>query len=69
MSKTKTYSEILEELETLVDRMDRGEIPVDELGDAVKTAARHLKTLRTRLKTTETQVTEILRDLEEEREE
>ena len=37
----KRYSEILAELEALVEKMNRGEISIDELGPAVKTAAKH----------------------------
>ena len=62
----KRYSEILAELETLVEKMNRGEISIDELGPAVKTAAKQIKTLRDKLKSTELEITQVLKDLDDE---
>ncbi len=39
MKKSKGYSEILREIEETLDRMNRGDIPIDELEEAIKSAA------------------------------
>ena len=60
----KRYSEILAELEALVEKMNRGEISIDELGPAVKTAAKQIKLLRDKLKSTELEISQVLKDLD-----
>jgi len=63
--KKKGYSETLKDLEAVIERMHKGEIPIDQLGDTVKQAADMIAFLRHRLKATEAEITTILRGLEE----
>ncbi len=62
----KKYSEVLGELEDVVDRMNRGEVAIDELGTTVKSAAKMIKFLKDKLKSTEVEINQILMDLEDE---
>lgn len=66
MKKAKGYSEILRELEDLLDRMNRGDVPIDELEETVKTATGKIRFLKERLKATEAEITKVLREIEEE---
>ncbi|HOS97165.1 MAG TPA: exodeoxyribonuclease VII small subunit [Deltaproteobacteria bacterium] len=66
MKKAKGYSEVLQELEGLLDRMNRGEIPIDELEETVRSAAGKIRILKERLKATEAEITKVLREIEEE---
>ncbi|HQP30961.1 MAG TPA: exodeoxyribonuclease VII small subunit [Deltaproteobacteria bacterium] len=63
--KKKGYSETLQDLEAIIDRMHTGEIPIDQLGTAVKQAADMIAFLRNHLKATEAEITAILKGLEE----
>jgi len=65
MKRGKTYSEIFKELEGIVEKMDKGDVPIDELGDTVKKAVNMLKSLKKRLKTTEMEITEIFKEIED----
>lgn len=64
--KKRTYSEVMKDLETVVERMHKGEIPIDQLGESVKTAAEMIRFLRQNLKATEAEITAILKGLEDE---
>ena len=64
MKKSKGYSEILRELEEMLDRMNRGDIPIDELEDAIKSAAQKIRYLRDKLKSTEAEIVKVLREIE-----
>ena len=66
MKKTIRYSEVLKELECILEKMNRGEIPIDDLEDAVKTAAEKIQHLRRILRSTQAEVTKILKEIEEE---
>lgn len=63
--KKRSYSEVLKELEGIVERMNKGEIPIDQLGESVKNAAEMIGYLRRSLKSTEAEITAILKDLED----
>lgn len=63
--KKKTYSETLTELEALVERMNRGEIPVDKLGESVRKASEKIRFLRQSLKSTEAEISEILKSIDD----
>jgi exodeoxyribonuclease VII small subunit len=63
--KKKTYSEILRDLEALVEKMNTGEIPVDRLAESVKSASEMIKTLKKSLKSTETEIAEILKSIDD----
>lgn len=65
MKKTAKYSDILRELEETLDRMSKGEVPIDELGETVKDAARKIRHLRQVLRSTQTEVTKVLKEIEE----
>jgi exodeoxyribonuclease VII small subunit len=66
MKKSKGYSDVLQELEGMLERMNRGEIPIDELEDAVKSSVQKIRFLKDRLKATEAEITKVLREIEEE---
>lgn len=63
-SKTVTYSQMLTELTGIVDSVSRDDCPVDELEEKVQRAGLLIKTLRQRLKKTETSVSEMLVEIE-----
>ncbi|HEY9161690.1 MAG TPA: exodeoxyribonuclease VII small subunit [Desulfomonilia bacterium] len=63
--KKKTYSEILRELEALVEKMNSGDIPVDRLAETVKSASEMIKTLKKSLKSTEVEIAEILKSIDD----
>ncbi len=64
MKKAKGYSDVLKELEETLERMNRGEIPIDELEDAIKSAAQKIRYLRDKLKATEAEIVKVLREIE-----
>jgi len=45
--------------------MNRGEIPIDELEEAVREGARKIRFLREKLKATEAEITKVLKDMED----
>ncbi|HDP25563.1 MAG TPA: exodeoxyribonuclease VII small subunit [Deltaproteobacteria bacterium] len=61
----KPYSDMLRELEEILEKMNRGEIPIDELEETVSSAAKTITFLKNRLKSTEAQVIRVLKALEE----
>jgi exodeoxyribonuclease VII small subunit len=65
MKKTSRYSDVLGELEEILERMNRGEVPIDELEETVKSAAKKIQYLRQVLRSTQKEVTGILKDIEE----
>ena len=64
MRKAKGYSDVLKELEETLERMNRGEIPIDELEEAIKSAAQKIRYLRDKLKATEAEIVKVLREIE-----
>jgi exodeoxyribonuclease VII small subunit len=66
MKKARQYSEVLKELEDTLERMNRGEVSIDELEETVKQAAEKIRYLRSVLRSTQTTVTKILKEVEEE---
>ena len=64
MKKAKRYSDVLKELEETLERMNRGEIPIDELEEAIKSAAQKIRYLRDKLKATEAEIVKVLREIE-----
>jgi len=66
MKKTSRYSEVLREIEETLEKMSRGEVPIDELEETVKASAKKIQYLRQVLRSTQTEVTKILKDIEEE---
>jgi len=65
MSEKLNYTAAFEELQQIVSEIELGEISVDELSEKVKRAAELIKVCKTKLSTTEEDVKEILKELEE----
>ncbi|HPW68323.1 MAG: exodeoxyribonuclease VII small subunit [Desulfomonilia bacterium] len=66
MKKARQYSLVLKELEDTLAKMNRGEVPIDELEETVRQAAEKIRYLRSILCSTQTMVTKILKEVEEE---
>ena len=65
MSKEIKYTEAFEELQQIVTDIEDGEISVDELSVKVKRASELIKVCKTKLSSTEEDVNQILKELEE----
>ena len=65
MSKELKYSEAFEELQTIVADIEDGEISVDELSLKVKRASELIKICKKKLTSTEEDVNQILKELED----
>lgn len=66
MSKSYTYTDAFEELQTLVSEIEHGEISIDELSQKVKRATLLIGVCKTKLTATEAEVNSILANLEKE---
>ena len=64
MTGKMTYTEMLSELQGIVESVSRDDCPVDELEEKVKRAGLLIKTLREKLKRTEKSVSEMLIEIE-----
>lgn len=58
------YAEAFEELQQIIADMEDGEISVDELSEKVKRAAMLIKVCKSKLSSTEEDVSKILKSLE-----
>jgi exodeoxyribonuclease VII small subunit len=65
MSEQQNYTEAFEELQQIVSEIEHGQISVDELSKKVKRATVLIKICREKLTATETDVSQILKELEE----
>jgi len=65
MGEELKYTEAFEELQQIVSDIEDGEISVDELSVRVKRAAELIKICKTKLTSTEEDVNEILKELED----
>jgi len=65
MSEKINYTEAFDELKTLIQDIEDGEISVDELSIKVKRASVLLKICKEKLTSTEEDVNQILKELEE----
>lgn len=65
MSEKINYTQAFEELQQIVIEIEEGEISVDELSEKVKRATHLIKICKTKLTTTEEDVNQILKELEE----
>ena len=63
MSEQINYTDAFEELQTIVARIEEGEITIDELSEKVKRAAFLISICKTKLTTTEEDINKILKDL------
>lgn len=66
MAKQKKYTELTEELETILEQIDNEDISVDELAQKVKRATKLITLCKAILTETEEQVNEMLKDMDEE---
>ena len=66
MKETITYKEAFEQLQQIVGEIEEGEISVDELSEKVKLATQLIKICKAKLTSTEEDVNQLLKDLEEE---
>jgi len=65
MDNNPSYSDAFEELQSIVKEIEEGEISVDELSEKVKRAAELITICREKLSTTEEDVNQILRELDD----
>ncbi|MEI7982489.1 MAG: exodeoxyribonuclease VII small subunit [Bacteroidota bacterium] len=68
MAEKITYTEAFEELQSLVNEIESGDISVDQLSEKVKRAASLIRLCKQKLTTTEEDVNKILKELEGENE-
>ena len=65
MNEEITYTQAFEELQAIVEEIENGQISVDELSEKVKRATVLIKICKTRLTTTEEDVKQILKEIED----
>jgi exodeoxyribonuclease VII small subunit len=65
MSDKINYTVAFEELQSIVEEIENGQISVDELSEKVKRATFLIKICKTKLTSTEEDVSKILKDLED----
>ncbi len=65
MNEETNYTGAFEELQQIVAEIEDGQISVDELSEKVKRAAVLIRICRTKLTSTEEDVSRILKELEE----
>jgi exodeoxyribonuclease VII small subunit len=64
MSKEPTYNEAIAEIEEILQKIETGELDVDELTDKVKRVAYLLETCKKKLKKTESEIQKVIDGLE-----
>jgi exodeoxyribonuclease VII small subunit len=67
MSNKISYTEAFRELQSIVGEIEAGEISVDQLADKVKRAAFLIKICKEKLTSTEADVNQILKELEDDK--
>lgn len=65
MTENPNYHDAFEELKSIVDEIEEGEISVDELSQKVKRASELIKICKEKLTSTEEDVKAILEELKE----
>lgn len=68
MNENINYGDAFNELQAIVSEIEEGEISVDQLSEKVKRAAELIKLCKTKLSTTEEDVSKILQELDREEE-
>jgi exodeoxyribonuclease VII small subunit len=66
MSKDPTYGEAMAEIEDILQKIESGELDVDELTEKVRRVANLLDLCRKKLKTTESEIQKVIEGLEQE---
>ena len=61
----KTYEQKVEELDSILKKLDDSEIPIDELGEKARTGAKLIVELQHQLKSVETEVQDAFKILED----
>lgn len=69
MNEKFSYSKAFEELQVILDELEGGNIEVDKLSSKVKRASELIKLCREKLKKTELEIKEIVKEFEEEKNE
>jgi exodeoxyribonuclease VII small subunit len=64
MSKDPTYNEAIAEIEEILQKIETGELDVDDLTDKVKRVAYLLETCKKKLKTTESEIQKVMDGLD-----
>lgn len=62
--KEKTYNEAIQELQSILDKIESGDLDVDILSEEVKKATQLLKFCKDKLYTTDTEIKKILDNLD-----
>ena len=65
MSKDQSYGEAITEIEEILEKIETGELDVDELTARVKRVASLLDICKKKLKTTETEIQKVIEGLED----
>jgi exodeoxyribonuclease VII small subunit len=65
MEKKISYTEAIEELETIVTEIEQGEITIDTLSEKVKRASELIRICKEKLSSTEEDVNKILGEIKE----
>ncbi|MCZ2356286.1 MAG: exodeoxyribonuclease VII small subunit [Bacteroidia bacterium] len=66
LDKNITYTEAFNELQTIVAEIEQGEISIDELSQKTKRAALLIRICKQKLRTTEEDVNNILKEIADE---
>jgi exodeoxyribonuclease VII small subunit len=66
MSKSETYQQAIEELESIVNEIENEEISVDDLSEKVKRASQLIRLCKTKLTKTEEEVSKVLEEIKQE---
>lgn len=65
MAKETTYGEAIAEIEEILEKIESGELDVDELTDKVKRVASLLDICKKKLRTTEAEIQKVIEGLED----
>jgi len=64
-TKTVSYNEAISEIEEILDKIENEELDVDELAEKVKRVSALLKICKEKLQSTNEQVEQILKEMED----
>lgn len=64
MTEEISYSAAIQEIESILEKIESGELDVDGLTDKVKRVARLLEICKRKLKTTESEIQKVIDSLE-----